>query len=108
MPPSSTARIRDGISPQFALWATNIPPSSTVQILADRVEAGAEITDWVTQGMRIRRNSPPAGGGVAVLHRRGGGSDGIVRITYANNPGKLAAWISASHIERAPSKLLTP
>jgi hypothetical protein len=59
--------------------------------LADRVEAVAQIDDWVTQGMRSRR----------VL-------DGIVRIKYANNPGKLAAWASASHIEKAPAKPKPP
>lgn len=30
--------------------------------------------------------------------------DGIVRNKYANDPGKLAAWISASHVEKAPKK----
>ena len=28
--------------------------------------------------------------------------DGIVRIKYVNDVGKLAAWLSASHIEKAP------
>lgn len=30
--------------------------------------------------------------------------DAIVRIKYANNPQKLAAWTVASHLERAPKK----
>jgi len=30
--------------------------------------------------------------------------DGIVRNVYANDPGKLAAWISASLVEKAPKK----
>ena len=30
--------------------------------------------------------------------------DGIVKNKYANNPGKLAAWLSASHVEKAPKK----
>jgi hypothetical protein len=34
--------------------------------------------------------------------------DGIVRNVYANNPGKLAAWLSASHVEKAPKKKATP
>jgi hypothetical protein len=34
--------------------------------------------------------------------------DGIVKNKYANNPGKLAAWISASHVEKAPKKKTTP
>jgi hypothetical protein len=29
--------------------------------------------------------------------------DGIVKNTYASNPGKLAAWVSASHVEKAPT-----
>ena len=34
--------------------------------------------------------------------------DGIVRNVYANNPGKLAAWIAAQHVEKAPKKKATP
>jgi hypothetical protein len=30
--------------------------------------------------------------------------DGIVRNRYANDPGKLAVWVSASHVEKAPAK----
>jgi len=30
--------------------------------------------------------------------------DGIVRNVYASDPGKLAAWLSASHVEKAPKK----
>ncbi len=30
--------------------------------------------------------------------------DGIVRNKYAADPGKLAAWLSASHVESAPKK----
>jgi hypothetical protein len=30
--------------------------------------------------------------------------DGIVKNKYANNPGKLAAWLSARHDEKAPKK----
>jgi hypothetical protein len=30
--------------------------------------------------------------------------DGIVKIKYANDPSKLAAWISASHVEKAPKQ----
>ena len=32
------------------------------------------------------------------------GVGGIVRNKYANNPGKYAAWLSASHVEKAPKK----
>jgi hypothetical protein len=34
--------------------------------------------------------------------------DGIVKNKYANNPGKLAAWLSASHVEKAPKKKEPP
>jgi hypothetical protein len=34
--------------------------------------------------------------------------DGIVKNRYANDPGKLAAWISASHVEKAPKKKEPP
>lgn len=30
--------------------------------------------------------------------------DGIVRNVYKNDVGKIAAWSSASHIEKAPKK----
>ena len=53
-------------------------------------ELTSKLTDWIVQGMRAHR----------IL-------DGIVRIKYANNVGKLAAWTTASHIERAP-KPATP
>jgi hypothetical protein len=31
-------------------------------------------------------------------------TDACMRNLYANNPGKLAAWLSASHVERDPVK----
>lgn len=34
--------------------------------------------------------------------------DGIVKNRYANDAGKLAAWISASHVEKAPKKKTPP
>ena len=45
------------------------------------------IEDWVVHGMRARR----------IL-------DGIVKTKFANNVGKLTAWLTASHIEKAPMK----
>ena len=61
--------------------------AATASASASRVEATADIEDWVTQVMRARR----------IL-------DGIVKIKYADDIGKLAAWLSASHIEKAPKK----
>ena len=34
--------------------------------------------------------------------------DGIGRNKYASDPGKLAAWLSASHVEKAPKKKAAP
>ena len=34
--------------------------------------------------------------------------DGVVKNKYANDPCKLAAWLSASHVEKAPKKKETP
>lgn len=34
--------------------------------------------------------------------------DGIVRNKYYGNPGALAAWYSAAHVEKAPTKKKTP
>jgi hypothetical protein len=52
-----------------------------------QVEATAELDEAVRCGMIARR----------IL-------DGVVRLKYKNNSGKLAAWTSASHIEKAPEK----
>lgn len=30
--------------------------------------------------------------------------DRVMRNIYIDNPGKIAAWISASHVERAPKR----
>lgn len=54
-------------------------------------EATAEIGEYVQRGMVARR----------IL-------DGIVRNVCKNDPGKLAAWTSASHIEKPPKKTEPP
>ena len=66
---------------------------TTASAQANRAGATAELHDWTVQGMRARR----------VL-------DGIVRNVFATDPGKLAAWAQASHIERRsePNKPVTP
>lgn len=61
--------------------------SSTASATAEHVQATADEAAKVRQGMII----------VRIL-------DGIARNVYANNPGKLAAWLSASHVEKAPKK----
>jgi hypothetical protein len=57
----------------------------------DHVEATAEIGESVRRGMVARR----------IL-------DGIVRNVYKFDPGKLAAWRSASHVEKAPKPPTPP
>lgn len=52
---------------------------------ADQVAATAETAGFIREGLIAKR----------VL-------DGIVRNRYGDNPGKLAAWLSASHVEKAP------
>lgn len=56
---------------------------------AGEQQAGATggLIDAVQKGMNISRRL-----------------DAIIRIKYADNAGKLAAWTSASHLERAPQK----
>jgi hypothetical protein len=60
---------------------------------AEQVAATAESAAFIREGMIAKR----------VL-------EGIVRNRYAGDPGKLAAWISASHVEKAPKSppLATP
>lgn len=57
----------------------------TGSAIDDQVAGTAQIGDAIRRGMIARR----------IL-------DGVVKNTYRNNVGKLAAWLSASHIERAP------
>lgn len=61
--------------------------SNTAAATAEHVAATADEAAKVRTGMVI----------VRIL-------DGIVKNKYANDPGKLAAWISASHVEKAPKK----
>lgn len=60
---------------------------NTASATAEHVAATADTAAKIRQGMVIVRTL-----------------DGIVRNIYANNPGKLAAWLSASHVEKAPKK----
>jgi len=61
--------------------------SNTASATAEHVEATAETSSKLRQGNVAVRTV-----------------DGIVKNKYANDPGKLAAWISASHVEKAPKK----
>lgn len=59
--------------------------ASAASATAEQVAATAETAAFIREGMIAKR----------VL-------DGIVRNRYADDPGKLAAWLSASHVEKAP------
>lgn len=67
--------------------------ASAASATAGQVAATAESAAFIREAMIAKR----------VL-------EGIVRNRYANDPGKLAAWISASHVEKAPKSppLVTP
>ena len=52
-----------------------------------RVSATAELDDTIDEGLKLRRQL-----------------NAVVRITARNDPGLLAAWESASHIERKSSR----
>ncbi|MDQ3820536.1 MAG: hypothetical protein M3362_23035, partial [Acidobacteriota bacterium] len=51
------------------------------------VNATATIDDLIERGMRIVRQLDP-----------------IMRNLFEESPGKLAAWLSAAHVERAPQR----
>lgn len=61
--------------------------SATAGATAEHVEATAGTADAIRRGMVAKR----------VLN-------GVVRNKYAGDPGKLAAWESAQHVEKAPEK----
>ena len=74
---------------------------NNITATAEHVAATADEASKGRQGMVIVRGSPPARGGEDAFRGRGGGNDGIVKNRYANDPGKLAAWISASHVQKS-------
>ncbi len=61
-----------------------------VQGTQGHITATAAIDELTERGMQIVREL-----------------DAIMRNTLANNPAKLAAWMSASHVERAPRRRTT-
>lgn len=61
--------------------------SNTAAATAEHVAATAETGESIRRGMVA----------VRIL-------DGIVKNKYSGDVGKLAAWISASHVEKAPKK----
>ncbi len=71
-----------------AFEATFGPQGSAID---SHVAATAEIGEAISRGMVARR----------IL-------DGIVRNVYKSNTGKIAAWTSASHVEKPPKKKEPP
>jgi len=61
--------------------------SNTAAATAEHVAATADTSAKIREGMVAKR----------IL-------DGVVQNKYNNDPGKLAAWLSASHTEKAPKK----
>ncbi len=61
--------------------------SNTAAATAEHVAATADTSAKIREGMIAKR----------IL-------DGVVQNKYNNDPGKLAAWLSASHTEKAPKK----
>lgn len=61
--------------------------SNTAAATADHVAATADTSAKIREGMIAKR----------IL-------DGVVQNKYNNDPGKPAAWLSASHTEKAPKK----
>jgi hypothetical protein len=61
------------------------------QDTATHINATTTIDDLIERGMRIVREL-----------------DAIMRNLYEDNPGKLAAWLSASRVERAPRRRPQP
>lgn len=61
--------------------------SNTAAATAEHVAATADTSAKIREGMIAKR----------IL-------DGVVQNKYAGDPGKLAAWLSASHTEKAPKK----
>lgn len=87
--PFKDYKLSDDIVAELTPLADNFEASfgELDSAVADRVEAGANLA------AKIRAANVK----VRIL-------DGIVKNTYANNPGKLAAWVSASHVEKPPTK----
>ena len=65
--------------------------NATASATAEHVEATANNSANIREGMILVRTL-----------------EAIVKNKYANNPGKLAAWTSASHVEKAPKKATPP
>ncbi len=59
--------------------------------VGDHIAARRELDDALARGVEIVRKLTS-----------------LMKVRYANNPGKLAEWAAATHIERAPRRRRTP
>jgi len=59
--------------------------------VGDHIAARQELDDALARGVEIVRKLTS-----------------LMKVKYANNPGKLAEWAAATHIERAPRRTRTP
>ncbi len=97
LPPYLTAFEDYGLPKNFQIalqadidaYEASLPATGTA--IDERVEATADLGAAIRRGM--------------IAHRI---LKGVVGNKYRNDVGKLAAWLSASHIERAPKKAPTP
>ena len=80
---------RDDLNTHADAFETETGDASTAK--ADRVGAGQALAASVAAAMQLKRTM-----------------DAIVRTKYTGNPGKLAAWTSASTVEKAPKPPPTP
>lgn len=85
LPATFLDELQDGID---GFEASLAPTGAAIDA---QVAATAEIGAAIRRGMIARR----------IL-------DGVVKNKYRNNVGKLAAWLTASHIEKAPQKKVEP
>ena len=77
------ATFRNDLAGRADAFETEIGDASTAK--AERVGAGQALAASVAAAMQLKRTMDP-----------------IVRTKYAGNPGKLAAWTSASTVKKAP------
>jgi hypothetical protein len=85
LPATFLTELQDAID---AFEASLAPAGAAIDA---QVAATAEIDSAIRRGMIARR----------ILN-------GVVKNKYRNNVGKLAAWVSASHIEKPPKKNVPP
>ena len=65
--------------------------AARVNAVGDHIAAREELDDALARGVEIVRKLT-----------------GLIKVRYANNPGKLAEWTAASHIQRPPRRARAP